>query len=216
MPASYAAPDPGAKFPVAEFTRIGFLKNLVRSPLIEVGDFSYYDDPQGPEHFEERCVLYHYDFIGDRLVIGRFCALATGVQFIMNGANHALDGFSTFPFGIFPGSWREGFDSAAYASGYRGDTIVGNDVWIGMHATILPGVTIGDGAIVAAKSVITKDVPAYAVVAGNPASVVKMRFPAEVTACLRAIAWWDWPVDKITRNIAAITGADLDALKGAK
>ncbi|ASY62348.1 Chloramphenicol acetyltransferase [Sinorhizobium sojae CCBAU 05684] len=215
MRSSHVAPDSGAKFPITEFPRVGFLKNLVRSPMIEIGEYSYYDDPEGPECFEEKCVLYHYDFIGDRLVIGRFCALATGVQFVMNGANHALDGFSTFPFGIFPGAWREGFDAAAYATGHRGDTIVGNDVWIGMEATILPGVRIGDGAIIAAKSVVAKDVPPYAVVAGNPARVVRMRFPAGVVERLLAIAWWRWPIDKVTRNIAAITGADLEALEDA-
>ncbi|PDT85627.1 CatB-related O-acetyltransferase [Sinorhizobium sp. BJ1] len=212
---SHALPDPEAKFPVTEFPRIGFLKNIVRSPLVEVGDYSYYDDPDGPDRFEEKCVLYHYDFVGDRLVIGRFCAVATGVQFIMNGANHALGGFSTFPFGIFPGAWREGFDPAAYATGHRGDTTIGNAVWLGMEATVLPGVTIGDGAIVAAKSVVTKDVPAYAIVAGNPAKAVRTRFPASTVERLRAIAWWNWPVDKVTRNIAAIIGADIAALESA-
>lgn len=216
MSSSHSLPDPGAKLPVSEFPRIGFLKNLVRSPLIEVGEYSYYDDSDGPDCFEEKCVLYHYDFVGDRLVIGRFCALATGVQFIMNGANHALGGFSTFPFGIFPGAWREGFDPAGYAKGYRGDTIVGNDVWIGVEATTLPGVTIGDGAIVAAKSVVTKDVPPYAIVAGNPARVVRMRFSATTVERLQAVAWWNWPVDKVTRNIAAITGADIAALENAE
>ncbi|MDW9669726.1 chloramphenicol acetyltransferase [Sinorhizobium meliloti] len=216
MPPIHSAPDPGAAFPVAEFPRIGFLRNIVRSPLIEAGEFSYYDDPDGPERFEEKCVLYHYDFVGDRLVIGRFCALATGIQFIMNGASHATGGFSTFPFGIFPGAWRDGFDPDAYRTGYRGDTIVGNDVWIGMEATILPGVTIGDGAIVAAKAVVTKDVPPYALVAGNPARVVRLRFPDATIERLQAIAWWRWPIDKVTRNIAAITGADLDALEGAR
>ncbi|OHV72166.1 CatB-related O-acetyltransferase [Ensifer sp. LCM 4579] len=216
MRSSHAAPDSDAKFPIAEFPRVGFLKNLVDSPLIEVGEYSYYDDPEGPECFQKKCVLYHYDFIGDRLVIGRFCALATAVQFIMNGANHALDGFTTFPFGIFPGSWREASDPAAHATGHRGDTIVGNDVWIGMEATIMPGVRIGDGAIIAAKSVVTKDVPPYAVVAGNPARVVRMRFPAEIIERLLAISWWHWPLDKVTRNIAAITGADLKALEDAR
>ncbi|NRP71010.1 Streptogramin A acetyltransferase [Ensifer psoraleae] len=216
MPVTPFAPNPGDKFPVAEFPRIGFLKNIVRSSLIDVGDYSYYDDPHGPERFEEKCVLYHYDFIGDRLVIGRYCAIATGVQFIMNGANHALGGFSTFPFSIFPGGWRDGSDPVAYTSGYRGNTVVGNDVWIGMDATILPGITVGNGAIVGMKSVVSKDVPPYAVVAGNPARVVRMRFPADTIDRLQAIAWWDWPVDKVTRNIAAITGADLHALEHAQ
>ncbi|WP_421868358.1 CatB-related O-acetyltransferase [Pararhizobium sp.] len=216
MPVSKITPDAGAVTPVAAFPQIGFLKNLVRSPLITAGDFSYYDDPDGPEHFEKKCVLYHFDFIGDRLQIGRYCALAQGVAFIMNGANHAMQGFSTYPFGIFPGAWRDGFDPAAYASGYRGDTTVGNDVWIGTKATILPGVTIGDGAIIGAHAVVASDVPPYSVVAGNPGRVMKQRFSDDVVKRLSAIAWWNWPVDKVTRHIAAITGADIEALERAE
>lgn len=208
------APDPASAHPVAAFPRIGFLKPIVRSPLIEVGDFSYYDDPDGPEHFEEKCVLYHYDFIGDRLRIGRFTAIATGAQFIMNGANHALGGISTYPFAIFPGAWRDAYDPAHYASGYKGDTTVGNDVWIGREATVLPGVTIGDGAVVAAKSVVSRDVPPYAIVAGNPARVVRRRFDEATVARLMAVAWWDWPVEKVTRNIALIADGDVAALEG--
>lgn len=208
-------PDPRAAHPVADVPRIGFLKPIVRSALIEVGDFTYYDDPDGPEHFEEKCVLYHFDFIGDRLRIGRYCAIATGARFIMNGANHALDGLSTYPFAIFPGAWREAYDPEHFASGFKGDTTVGNDVWIGREATILPGVTIGDGAIVATGAMVSRDVPAYAVVAGNPARVVRHRFDAETVARLVAVAWWDWPVEKVTRNIALISGADVAALERA-
>jgi virginiamycin A acetyltransferase len=215
MPDLQDVPDSGAVTPVATFPRIGFLKNIVRSPLISAGDFSYYDDPAGPEHFEEKCVLYHYDFIGDRLEIGRYCALAEGVTFIMNGANHAMQGFSTYPFGIFPGAWRDGFDPAGYASGYRGDTTVGNDVWIGTKATIMPGVTIGDGAIIGAHAVVAKDVPPYSVVAGNPGRVVKQRFSDDIVERLLAIGWWNWPADKVTRHIAAITGADIEVLEKA-
>ncbi len=215
MPEHQDAPDSCAVTPVAAFPQIGFLKNIIRSPLISAGDFSYYDDPAGPEHFEEKCVLYHYDFIGDRLDIGRYCALAQGVTFIMNGANHAMQGFSTYPFGIFPGAWRDGFDPAGYASGYRGDTTVGNDVWIGTKATIMPGVTIGDGAIIGAHAVVAKDVPPYSVVAGNPGRVVKRRFSDDIAERLQAIAWWNWPVDKVTRHIAAIGGADIEALEKA-
>lgn len=216
MPVSKITPDAGAVTPVTAFPQIGFLKNIVRSPLITAGDFSYYDDPDGPEHFEEKCVLYHFDFIGDRLQIGRYCALAQGVAFIMNGANHAMQGFSTYPFGIFPGAWRDGFDPAAYASGYRGDTTVGNDVWIGTKVTILPGVTIGDGAIIGAHAVVASDVPPYSVLAGNPGRVAKQRFSDDVVKRLLAIAWWNWPVDKVTRHIAAITGADIEALESAE
>ncbi|WP_426239918.1 CatB-related O-acetyltransferase [Pararhizobium sp. DWP1-1-3] len=215
MPEHQGAPDSGAVTPVAAFPQIGFLKNIIRSPLITAGDFSYYDDPAGPEHFEEKCVLYHYDFIGDRLEIGRYCALAQGVTFIMNGANHAMQGFSTYPFGIFPGAWRDGFNPAGYASGYRGDTTVGNDVWIGTKPTIMPGVTIGDGAIIGAHAVVAKDVPPYSVVAGNPGRVVKLRFSDDIVERLQAIAWWNWPVDKVSRHISAITGADIEALENA-
>lgn len=209
------APDASLSHPIAEHPRVGFIKNLVTRPNIVAGDYSYYDDPQGPERFEDDCVLYHYPFMGDRLVIGKFCAFASGVRFIMNGANHVLTGFSTFPFGIFGEAWREGFDVSSLAAGSRGDTVVSNDVWIGMEATIMPGVKIGDGAIIAAKSVVTRDVPPYAIVGGNPARLVRIRFEDAAVRRLLEIAWWDWPVDRITRNLAAIRGSDLDALENA-
>ncbi len=208
-------PDPLDPHPMPGFPRVGFLKPLATAPNVEIGDYTYYDDPAGPEHFLEKCVLYHYDFVGDRLVIGRFCALAEGVTFIMNGANHATGGFSTYPFNIFGKGWEIGFDPQSWADELRGDTVVGNDVWIGMQATILPGVTIGDGAIVAAKAVVSADVPPYAVVAGNPARVVKMRFDAATVARLRAVAWWSWPVERISRHLDAIRGADIDRLEAA-
>ena len=163
----------------------------------------------------ERCVQHHYDFIGDRLVIGRFCAIAAGATCIMNGANHAMTGFSTYPFNIFGQGWEEGFDWATILAGLRGDTLVGNDVWIGQEATIMPGVRIGDGAIVAAKAVVTGDVAPYAIVGGNPAREIRRRFPDAVVAELLAIRWWDWDAATITRNLDAIRGADLDALRSA-
>ncbi|WP_437344134.1 CatB-related O-acetyltransferase [Mesorhizobium marinum] len=196
--------------------RVGFLKPLVTAANIEVGDFTYYDDPDGPDKFQEKCVLHHYDFIGDRLVIGKFCAIAEGARFIMNGANHAMSGFSTYPFNIFGHGWEEGFDETTWHRELRGDTVLGNDVWIGMEAIVLPGVTIGDGAIVAAKAVVTHDVPPYAIVAGNPAKTVKMRFDQRTVARLLQVAWWNWPVDKITRNLNAIRGADIAALEAAR
>jgi virginiamycin A acetyltransferase len=160
-------------------------------------------------------VLHHYPFIGDRLVIGKFCAIAEGARFIMNGANHAMSGFSTYPFNIFGHGWEEGFDVRTWEAENRGDTVVGNDVWIGMEAVILPGIRIGDGAIVAAKSVVTHDVPAYAIVAGNAAKVVKMRFDDKTVKRLLKVAWWDWPQDKVSRNLDAIRGADIEALEAA-
>ena len=209
------APDASLSHPIAEHPRVGFIRNLITRPNIVAGDFSYYDDPLGPERFEDECVLYHYPFMGDRLIIGKFCAIASGIRFIMNGANHVLTGFSTFPFGIFGDAWREGFDVSSLAAGGRGDTVVGNDVWIGTEATIMPGVRIGDGAIVAAKSVVTHDIPPYAIVGGNPARLLRIRFEDSVVHRLIEIAWWDWPVDRITRNLAAIRGCDLDALENA-
>jgi len=196
--------------------RVGFLKPLVDRPNILVGDYTYYDDPEGPAGFADKCVLYHYDFIGDRLVIGRYCALATGVRFIMNGANHAMGGLSTYPFNIFAEGWEAGFDPASWQAELRGDTIVGNDVWIGMEAMVMPGTRIGDGAIVAARSVVASDVAPYAVVGGNPAREIRRRFDDATIARLLAVAWWDWPAEKVTRNLAAIRGGDIDALEACR
>ena len=133
----------------------------------------------------------------------------------MNGANHAMTGFSTYPFNIFSADWAEGFDPRDWADGQRGDTIVGHDVWIGRQAVILPGVRIGNGAIVAAHSVVGSDVPDYAIVAGNPAKIVRKRFDDEVVERLAAIAWWNWPIEAITRNIDLIRGGDLARLEAA-
>lgn len=208
-------PDPDIKHPMPLHRRVGFLKPLVDADNIEIGDFTYYDDPAGPEHFVEKCVLYHYPFIGDRLVIGSYCAIAEGTKFVMNGANHAMSGFSTYPFNIFGNGWEEGFDQATWSKELRGDTIVGNDVWIGMEALIMPGVAIGHGSIVAARAVVSRDVPPYSIVAGNPAKVVKQRFDPQTVARLLAVAWWDWPVDKVSRNLDAIRGADISRLEQA-
>ncbi|HNX04991.1 MAG TPA: Vat family streptogramin A O-acetyltransferase [Opitutales bacterium] len=204
-------PSPEDPHPMKGFPRVCYIRNTVKNPNIVVGDYTYYDDPEDSENFE-RNVLYHYPFIGDRLVIGKFCAIATGVKFIMNGANHKMSGLSTHPFPIFGQGWEKALPSLEDLP-FKGDTVVGNDVWIGYEAMIMPGVHIGDGAIVAARSVVTKDVPAYALVGGNPARVIRTRFPAEVVAELEAIAWWDWPAEKITRNLEAITGGDVGKLK---
>ncbi len=195
--------------------RVCFLKPVVKNPRIEIGEFTYYDDPVKPEKFEEKCVLYHYEFIGDRLIIGRFCALATGLVFIMNGANHIMSGFSTYPFEIFGHGWEKDFDPAAAVDQSKGDTVVGHDVWIGREATIMPGVTIGSGAIVASSSVVVSDVPPYAIVGGNPAQPLKSRFDPATVERLLAIAWWDWPPEKITRNLDVLRRMDLAALEQA-
>lgn len=204
-------PDPRNPYPMAGFPQVCFLKNVLNNPQIEVGDYSYYDDPDGAENFE-RNVLYLFPFIGDRLLIGKFCALARGVKFIMNGANHKLSGFSTYPFQIFGNGW-ETVMPALDELPNKGDTRIGHDVWIGYDSLIMPGVQIGHGAIVSSRSVVTRDVAPYTVVGGNPAQPLKQRFSDEVIARLLQIAWWDWPVEKISRNLAAITAADLEALE---
>lgn len=206
-------PDPSIRHPMPGFAQIAFLKNIVTRPNIVVGDYTYYDDPAGVERFQDN-VLYHFDFIGDTLRIGKFCAIARDVKFIMNGANHQMNGISTYPFFIFGGGW-EGAAPKPGQLPYKGDTIVGNDVWIGYDALIQPGVTIGDGAIIAARSVVTADVPPYAIVGGNPARVLRSRFSPEQEARLLAIGWWDRPIEWVTRHLDLIRGADVDALEAA-
>lgn len=210
-------PDPDTLLPMMPaYGGTVFLKPLAKGRAnVSAGRFSYYDDRDETRDFFDRNVLYHYDFVGDRLVIGDFCAIAHGVRIFMNGGTHAMGGFSTFPFNIFGHGWENGFDPATWAAENRGDTVIGPDVWIGNGATLMPGVTIGAGAIIAAGSVVTKDVPPYAVVGGNPARTLRLRFPEDVIARLLAVAWWDWPVDRITQALNAIRSADIDALEAA-
>ena len=203
-------PNPNEKEPLDGFPQVGFLKNFITRDNIIVGDYTYYDDPLGPERFETN-VLYHFDFIGDKLVIGKFCAIARDVQFIMNGANHSLKGFSTYPFYIFKNGWENALPDSDNRSKIK-DTIVGNDVWIGYKATILPGIKIGHGAIVASNAVVTKDVSPYSIVGGNPAKVIRMRFDENTIESLISTAWWDWPVKKITEKLPEIINSDLSRL----
>ncbi|WP_071818312.1 Vat family streptogramin A O-acetyltransferase [Kangiella koreensis] len=206
-------PNPNDKEPLKGFPQVGFLKNFISSPNIEVGDYTYYDDPDGPENFEAN-VLYHFPFIGDKLKIGKFCAIAKGVKFIMNGANHKVSGFSTYPFYIFGNGWEKVLPGEGELP-YKGDTVIGHDVWLGYESTIMPGVSIGDGAIVASKSVVTADVPAYSIVGGNPAKVLKLRFDEATIEKLLSIAWWNWSAEKITENLEAIVNSDIEALSKA-
>ncbi|MFP1805402.1 Vat family streptogramin A O-acetyltransferase [Lonsdalea quercina] len=207
-------PDPTNKHPMQGFPQVCFIKNTVTNPNIIIGDFTYYDDPEDSEDFE-RNVLYHFPFIGDKLIIGKFCAIAKGVQFIMNGANHKLSGFSSFPFYIFGNGWEKATPQPEDLP-YKGDTIIGNDVWIGYKALIMPGVKIGDDAIISSMAVVTTDVPAYTIVGGNPAKVIKKRFSDEIVAELEQLAWWDWSVEKITRHLTAIMSNDIKALRTSK
>jgi virginiamycin A acetyltransferase len=200
------APDPCRLHPVAGHERVVFLRPLVRDPRIEVGEYTYYDDPDDPLAFEREAVLYG---VGpERLVIGRFCAIASGVRFLLPGANHADLGPSTFPFGIFGEPWAERTMDLVMGATSRGDTVVGNDVWLGYQALVLPGVTIGDGAVIAAASVVASDVAPYAVVAGNPARVVRSRYGEEDVARLLRAAWWDWPIELVTEHARTIMSGE--------
>ena len=176
--------DPKDKHPMKGFPQICFIQNTVSNPNIIIGDYTYYDDPENSEDFE-RNVLYHFPFIGDRLIIGKFCALARGVKFIMNGANHKLDGFSTYPFGIFGNGWEK-IDPQPKELPSKGNTVIGNDVWIGYETVIMPGVQVGDGAIVAAKSVVVGDIPPYRTHLISP-SVVASLTPFWVSSLLLSL-----------------------------
>jgi virginiamycin A acetyltransferase len=206
-----SGPLPTNPFPLPDQTRLAFLKNHITRPNIIVGDYTYYDDPAGVANFEAN-VLYHFDFVGDKLIIGKFCAVATGVKFIMSGGNHNIEGFSTYPFRIFGGTWERNLP-ADFAFPLRGDTVVGNDVWLGYDALIMPGVKIGDGSIIASRSVVTKDVPPYTIVGGHPARPIRRRFDEPTIAALLEIRWWDWDAEKITRNVAAVIGTDIERLR---
>lgn len=196
------------KYPINGVTRLGYLKNFITNPNIIVGEHTYYDDPSGLDNFETNNVLYHFDFVGDKLIIGKFCQIATGVKFIMNGANHGLQGFTTYPFKVFGGE----FADLPLLSDNKGDTIIGNDVWIGNDVTFMPGVKVGDGAIIASKSVVTRDVPAYTIVGGNPAQIIRKRFDDEIVEQLLKIKWWDWSVEKIAEHGKILLNANTSKL----
>jgi virginiamycin A acetyltransferase len=202
-------PNKDEVFPLKHYDRLCFLKNIIQSEQIIVGDYTYYDDFEDVHNFEKN-VKYLFDFTGDKLIIGKFCMIASGVTFIMNGANHLTDSISTYPFAIFGNGWEQAMDSKTYP--FKGDTLIGNDVWIGYKATILAGVTIGDGAIIAAGAMVTKDVAPYSIVGGNPAREIKKRFSEEKIARLLQAKWWDWDLEKITRHLQHLTGSNFDFL----
>lgn len=210
-------PDPDALHPVPGDAGTVFLKPLLaRHPEVAnvtAGAYSYYHDHEDPLRFLERCVRYNFGL--GRLTIGRYCAIAHRATFLMPGANHAMAGPSTFPFGILGGSFGEALPLMDYPWRGGGPIEVGHDVWIGTEALVLPGVTIGHGAVIGARAVVARDVPPYAVMAGNPAGVVRMRFDAENVARLLDIAWWDWPAERVARAIPALVRGDVAALTRA-
>ena len=204
-------PSPDMQKPLGDAAGIVYLKNTIKGQNIEVGDFTYYHDFTDPASFENN-VLYHFDFIGDKLIIGKYCSIACGVKFIMNGGNHRTDWFTNYPFPIFGNGWEVAMPDAWPN---KGNTVIGNDVWIGYQAMIMPGVCIGDGAIIATNSVVTADVEPYSVVGGNPARMIRKRFDSATIETLLDIQWWNWDRAKVTRNVRAICSSDLDALRSA-
>jgi virginiamycin A acetyltransferase len=209
MPPTHPALNPLTSHPMPGQKSMAYLKPLVVDhPKISAGDYSYVHSFDEPPRFVDQ-VKYAFDFIDDRLDIGKFCSIAHGATFILNGGNHFSDRLSTYPFPIF-GCWGEP-DPGPWPN--KGGITIGHDVWIGWDATILPGVTVGDGAIIAAKSVVASDVEPYTVMAGNPARMVKRRLPEDVTSRLQKLAWWDWPIEKIARASDALMKADITTLE---
>ncbi len=199
-------PDPNTVHPVAGYDREIYVKPTVQNPRIIVGDFTYIADSEFESH-----VTHHYDFLGDRLIIGKFCQIAAGVEFVMNGANHQMNAVTTYPFYTL-----EGWDMAPPAASdlpYKGDTVIGNDVWIGQNAVILPGVHVGDGAIIGADSVVGSDIAPYTVVAGNPAKTIRRRFDDALTALLLEFRWWDRSIAEINGLIPVLTSSDLEKVR---
>ncbi|WP_102410281.1 CatB-related O-acetyltransferase [Beduinella massiliensis] len=206
-------------FPDRIYPRTGdaqtvYLKNVVKNPAISVGEFTIYNDfERDPRDFERSNVLYHYPVNRDRLAVGKFCSIACGAKFLFNSANHALGALSTYPFPLFYEAW--GLDKQDVASAWdnKGDIVVGNDVWIGYEAVILAGVTIGDGAVIAARAVVTRDVAPYTIVGGVPAKPIRRRFDEATVSALLELKWWDWPAKRIAQNLGAIRAGQVEALR---
>lgn len=207
-----AIPDSRKIYPRSEDKQTVYLKNVITNPNIQVGDFTFYNDiVSDPRDFEKNNGLYHYPINHDRLIIGKFCSIASGARFLFNSANHTLRSLSTYPFPIFYEEWEHGI-WADKAWDNKGDIVVGNDVWIGYEAAIMAGVTIGDGAIIGTRAVVTKDVPPYTIVGGVPAKLIRKRFHDEVIKRLSVLKWWDLPPEQILPMIKDIQSGNLDIL----
>lgn len=203
-------PNKHIKFPLKNYDRLCFLKNIVKNPNIIIGDYTYYDDFENIENFEKN-VKYHFDFVGDKLIIGNFCMIASDVKFIMNGANHLTNALTAYPFAIFENGWELAMEGKEYPN--KGNITIGNDVWIGYNAIIMAGVTIGDGAIIATNSTIVSDVEPYSIVGGNPAREIKKRFSAAVIEKLLKLKWWHWDIKKISKNVEYLTDIHIEKLE---
>ena len=201
-------------YPRTGDTQTIYLRDAIDGPNVEVGEYTIYNDfVHDPRDFERNNVLYHYPVNGDWLKIGKFCSIACGAKFLFNSANHALGSLSTYTFPIFYEEWGLDRRSVADAWDNKGDIVVGNDVWIGYEAVILSGVTIGDGAVIGARAVVTKDVPPYTIMGGVPARPIRRRFDEATVETLLRLRWWDWPKEKIARNLVAIQRGEIAGLQ---
>lgn len=200
-------------YPRTGDTETVYLKNVITDPNIEIGDYTMYNDfVCDPQDFQKNNVLYHYPVNHDRLMIGKFCSIACGAKFIFTSANHSLKSLSTYPFPIFFEEWGLDVTDITDAWDNKGDIIVGNDVWIGYEAVILSGVTIGDGAIIGSRAVVTKDIPPYTIVGGVPAKPIRKRFDDVTIARLLELKWWDWSEERIKANLKIIQSGRIDEL----
>lgn len=201
-------------YPRTEDKQTIYLKNVITDPAIQVGDYTMYNDfVNDPVGFEKNNVLYHYPINHDRLSIGKFCSIACGAKFLFNSANHTLSSLATYPFPLFFEEWGLEKGGVTVSWDNKGDIVIGNDVWIGYEAVIMAGVTIGDGAIIGTRAVVTKDVPPYTIAGGIPAKAIRKRYSEETIAALLELKWWDWPEDQIARNIHAIQTGHLRQLR---
>ena len=191
-----------------------YLKNVITKQDIIVGDYTIYNDfERNPEDFEKNNVLYHYPINNEKLIIGKFCSIACGAKFLFNSANHTLKSLSTYPFALLFDEWNMNKKDVASGWDNKGDIVIGNDVWIGYKAIILAGVKIGDGAIIGTGALVTKDVPAYSIVGGVPAKIIRKRFSEDIINELEILKWWDWPKQKIAQNIIDIQSGDISKIK---
>lgn len=202
-------PNPNDVFP-NEFGTSCFIKNVVKAPNVFIGDYTYYDNTEDPAAFEQKNILFNYPEFGDKLIIGKFCQIASGTKFIMGPANHRTSSVSTYPFNVFGGAWSKRTPPHMSQLPFKGDTVIGNDVWIGRESVIMPGIKIGDGAIVGAYSVVTKDVPPYHVVSGNPARPIKKRFHNSLIELLLELKWWDFAPEKLAEFLPLLCDPDLE------
>ena len=204
-------PSPDCPYPLlGGMRRTCFLKNFITRPNILVGDYTYYDDETDVRNFEKN-VLYHFDFLGDKLIIGKFCQIAGGATFLMNGMWHIKHAISTYPFVLFSKTCAEQYPEKPDYS-FKGDTVIGNDVWLGYHTTVMPGVHIGDGAVIGTNSTVNKDIEPYTIVAGSPAKTIRKRFSDQDIELLLKIKWWDWSIKKITKHIHLLVSNDVKGL----